>query len=209
MALNADEHAQASSIMNTTRQRAAQIARNAKLSLADRRILLARNHQAGQAALDELHTRADERAEAEGRRAWQQAFGLPSQDSSTVLAYRDAVDRLAKATPREAARLLDQAVASGDRTLAAACGARAMTQAANDPLQSSSWGRVLETYAGTSPARQQAISVLAGQAADAKDSHTAINGQLMRKLPTPGEIRGADVGYVAGLPLSTEDAANG
>jgi hypothetical protein len=174
--------------------------------LKDRDITMARDVQAAQAALDQVNSRADQRTEAEGRRAWQTAFGLPSSaNGQTVLALRDAIDRVSKATPREAARLLDQAIATNDPTLTAAVGAHAFSQTSGDPLQSSAWGGVVDAYAQAHPSKQAAISTLAGHAADANDKRAVINRNLMRRVPTPPELRGRDIDVLAAMPLSTED----
>jgi hypothetical protein len=135
-----------------------------------------------QQVLDQIYTAADARARSAGEKAWNTAFGLPaSAGSELTLAMRDAIDRVNEAGPQEVSRLLSQAQATGDRSLAAACGARAFSAAASDPLQSSSWGAIVEAYAAGNPARQQAIATLAGQAADAK-STVAIHDRFLRQI---------------------------
>jgi hypothetical protein len=140
------------------------------------------SEDAHQQALDQIHAAADARARSEGEKAWKTAFGLPaSAGSELTLAMRDAIDRVNEAGPQEVSRLLSQAQATGDRSLAAACGARAFSAAASDPLQSSAWGDIVTAYAAGNPARQQAISVLAGQAADARSTQ-AINDRFLRQI---------------------------
>jgi hypothetical protein len=206
MALNSAEETEAGRIMTAHRQSAAQI-ESGSAQPGDKAIMLARNAVPHLDALQALADRSDARVKSETQRAWQDAFGMPRGASdSTVLAARDAIDRMSDASPSETARLLQQAVMTGDVSLAKAAGARAMTAAANDPLRSSSWGGIVNSYVSAFPAAQQAVTTLAGHAADRADSRTVMRDQMLRRLPMPAALRGRDVRALARQPLSTEQA---
>jgi hypothetical protein len=203
--LNEQEYAESTRIRAAFQRRAAEVSGNATMLPQDKAVKLSRLAKDMKAQLDGLSARSDERERAEGEKAWRTAFGLPpTADAATVMAARDAADRVREVSPAEAADLLAQALAMGDRTLAAAVGAKALAEAAANPLQSKHWGDVVDKYAATFPAKQAAIGLLAGQVADRNDRAAVLNDRVARQLPLPDEIRGRNIDALAALPLSTE-----
>jgi hypothetical protein len=197
MALNEAEQAQAEALHRAHRRQADATLSDANLSAQGRRARLAQNYLAHQGQLDQLFAQADQRAQADGQAAARRVFGVPAgADGSMILAHRDALDRTADIGPGEAGRLLAQAHANGDETLARAIGQRAFEQAGPQDL-GGHWATVLEQFAQSSPARQRAIGELAGQRADATEVAARMRDNMLRHISKPSEIAAGDVHQIA------------
>jgi hypothetical protein len=189
MVLTPEEVARAEDIHRAHAQGVREILNNANLSAEGRGTHLDDIFDQAEGQLDGLYARANQRDQADGQRAYQQAFGLPgSGDSALILAHRDARDRLANASPAETAQMLDHALNSGDETLARAAGERAFQMAGPNDL-GGHYAATLEKFAGSTPARQRAVGQLAGQLADRMDSKTVVRDKLLRHVRKPVEIQ--------------------
>ena len=205
MALTPDERAQVEAIHHAHSRQAREVLNNSRMGADDRQIQLARNKVAAQRQLGVLRAQATQRAQATEGAARCRAFGLPpGADGSMVLAHRDARQHVMGATPGAAARLLEDALDSGDVTMATAVGQHAFGQVQADPLGAPHWGAIVEHFAASTPARQQAVSELAGQAADNGDRRAQIAESMLWHVTTPAEIRGMNADQLAARPLSTE-----
>lgn len=196
MAFTPEERQQANDIHNAHRRQVDAIRNDGSLSAEGRRGQLARNYLHHQGQLDQLYTSADAREQRDVADARRRAFGLPAgADGATVLAHRDARERVANASPGEAARLLEDALNSGDRTMQTAVGQRAFDQAGPADV-GGHWGTVLERFAGSSPARQRAVGDLADQRVRSEPA-AALHDRLLRHISKPSEISAGDVHQIA------------
>jgi len=192
MALNNREYAAVAAIHQAHTAGVTAARMDGGLSAEGRADAMDQNFDGAENALDELYARANQRDSADGQAAYSKAFGLPPHaDGSTVLSHRDAVDRVSGASAAEAARLLDGALNRGDETMARAVGERALHMAGPADI-GGQWASVLERFASSAPARQQAVGTLAGQIADRQDTVRMIQERHLRHVRRPVEIQHGD-----------------
>lgn len=187
--LTPEEEAQAGQVHRAHAQGVREVRNDGRLSATGRGEALDDIYDQAEGKLDALYARAGQREQADGQQAYRQLFGVPAgADSSMVLAHRDARDRLANADAAETGRLLNQGLQHGDETLVRAAGERAFHMTGPADL-GSHYGRVLETFASSTPQRQRLISQLAGQVADRRDSQAATRASMLRHVRKPVEIQ--------------------
>ena len=187
MALTPDERANVENLWRSHTQGVAAIRNDGNLTAAGKQAALDDNYDRHQGAIDTAFARSDQQAQADGSKAYRQAFGVPAgADGGLIMAHRDARDRLAEAGPGEAGRMLDTALTTGDETLARAAGERAFGMTGPSDL-GGHWGSVLERFAGSTPARQRAVGDLAA-ARLAGSPATDAGERMMRQLRKPSEI---------------------
>jgi len=187
MALTPDERAQLENLWRSHTQRVNEIRNDTNLTAQGKAATLDDNYDRHQGAIDDAFARSDQQAQADGSRAYRQAFGVPAgADGSMIMAHRDARDRLAEAGPGEAGRALNTALTTGDETLARAAGERAFNMAGPSDL-GSHWGNLLTRFAASTPERQRAVGDLAAARLAGSPATDAGEG-MMRQLRKPAEI---------------------
>lgn len=114
--------------------------------------------------LSALRTRETELIEAKRQSLERRLFGLTttnSTDPNQLIAYRDAQDRASKLTEVAAATaLFESATRSGDRTLAAAVVARALSVVSSSLAVDSGWARIVNEYAEQYPSAGEDLADL-------------------------------------------------
>lgn len=102
--------------------------------------------------VDGLRQQLDQSEYAGRQQLERRLFGLPAQAAATdVVAYRDALDRVAKATrPEDLGELMERAAHSGDTMLLRAAAGRAWERS-RDPLASDGWGALVAEYGAQNP----------------------------------------------------------
>jgi hypothetical protein len=133
------------------------------------------------------------RAELEG-----QLFGIGSTNPMAAADYRDAQDRAEQcAQPKDALRLLDRTTRTHDETLAKAIAGFAVEQG---------WSGVLDVYASTRPAVQDALAELTAIDAMTSDSTQQLGRGAIYNPTTPRELSHLTSGMIAQLAAQNDDA---
>jgi hypothetical protein len=138
-----------------------QVQERRDLSAEGRKRQLARVHTQFSAEMDQVRAAANEATEQRRNEIVRGLFGNPSPgDSTSVISYRDALDRADRVkTPEEAARLLRRAQQTGDTTLARAVAAKAL-DAAMGPDANGAWAGVVNTWGAEDAGRDELLTEL-------------------------------------------------
>lgn len=170
----------------------AEIKSRTELTQVAKNALLAKAFKAAKAQMKEIEVAAAEtRSEARAKNT-RTAFGLedlastPAELATLSMAHRAAAEKVAAVTdPAEGARLLAQAHAVGDETMARAVAAHANTMYA--ATRERDWGMVLNDYATQRPAAFEAIEALHEDSQRTTNFYRAAD-MFEFVLPTPSEL---------------------
>jgi hypothetical protein len=133
------------------------------------------------------------RADLEG-----QLFGIGSTNPMAAADYRDAQDRAEQcAQPKDALKLLDRTTRTHDETLAKAVASFAVEQG---------WSGVLDAYAATRPAAQDALGELRAIDAFTSDSTQQLGRGAIYNPTTPRELSHLTPGMITQLATQNDDA---
>ena len=140
-----------------------------------------------------LRAVADAASKAESERIEtlrKRLFGAPGTDPTSIISYRDALDRAERATkPQELEALLDRAVRSGDTALQRACLDVVFHKAQADPLGRSQWAASLDRFRGVNETQDGDIEELARLTGMNRQSMGArVFDQARTAAPMPTEL---------------------
>lgn len=128
------------------------------LSDVGRRVHLAAALTAVRRQVDQVMQAARQRDEKRYAALTGKMFKLDSTDATTIVSYRDALDRAEAITePGAAKTLMNRAIASGDTLLSRAVFARAWSAVGADDPRSPEWNQVIGQYATAYPNEAAAI----------------------------------------------------
>ncbi|GAA2796540.1 hypothetical protein [Streptomyces showdoensis] len=179
-------------IMARYQQQIARIEGSQIYSSHAKQVMAAKAWKAAQGEMDTL--RQDEVDAIRGRREQLQRkmFGRENTaDAQTVIARRDANDRVAKLdNPRLATSQLRDAIRQGDRTMAQALAQRAATL---------NWTDVLETYADYQPDFRDHVNEYNELPDPDQASQWTISHGFAHVVPTPGILSNLSTTHIAGL----------
>lgn len=170
------------------RARIAAIRADSGLSESGKRAALATAYEQAKDYATKARGKADESTASRQRQLEKSLFGLgPAANDSTIVAYRDAQDRVAQVkNPEQLGQLMERAFVAGDRTLLQAGFAHAWEQG-RDPLGGSRWRPLLDEYVHEFPSTAAPLAELEELTSGA--SRTAQLGeQIATGIPKPPEL---------------------
>jgi hypothetical protein len=163
----ADHADRARKIQQRLRARAETINSRRDLSEDGRKRQLALAHRQ---AADEMKRVREEASLAKERRRGEierSLFGNRSADSTALISFRDALDRVDQVkSADEAERLLNLARTAGDGALARAVALRALTEARSNPTSAGDWTAVLNSWGAENSTRDGLLTELGELHAD-------------------------------------------
>jgi hypothetical protein len=128
-----------------------------------------------------------------------QLFGVGPGGPLAAADYRDAQDRAEQcAQPKDALKLLDRVTRTGDETLAKAVAGYAVEQG---------WNAVLDQYAASRPAAQNALGELRQIDADTSNSAGFLARSAIYNPPKPPELQRFSDSMIATLAVQCDDPA--
>jgi hypothetical protein len=150
-------------------------------------------HEASE-SLRKLQRQANEATEQRRARIMRELFGNPaSNDSTSVVSYRDALDRAERVkSADEAARLLERARTIGDAALARAVAAKALDRAIADPTGAGErWAAIANTWGAEDPERDALLTEL-GQLHSSTGPSARITESMEFSAPRPSGLSAVD-----------------
>lgn len=176
----------------TEQQRAARViaehAKRADAIRADRRLTpegkrskLAQAYLKAKAEVDSLRAQETERTSTRRAELQRSLFGA-SSDPASVVAYRDAMDRVSKLNKvDEAHAALQRAEMTGDSIMARAIALHAADRG---------WAPVLQAYTQGDPMAQDSLAELTALTADVNDRTAQLSRSMSYSLSLPNELNG-------------------
>jgi hypothetical protein len=126
-------------------------------------------------------------------------FGIGSTNPMAAADYRDAQDRAEQcAQPKDALKLLDRVTRTGDETLAKAVAGYAVEQG---------WSAVLDQYAASRPAAQNALGELRQIDAETSNSTGFLARSAIYNPPKPPELARFSDSMIRTLATQNDDPA--
>jgi hypothetical protein len=157
------------------------------LSDEGKRAHLAGIYQDARNELRAINQREDADREQQRGKLQRTLFGNPSADPSSVISYRDALDRAGQLkSAEEALDLLHRAELTQDEALARAIGHHA---ASRNVTSGDGWGRVLDSWAQARPGISDTLDELADLSAG-DSTRAKFARKMSRSFPAPTELEG-------------------
>lgn len=170
------------------RARIAAIRADTGLSASGKRAALATAYEEARNYASKVRGKAEESTASRKRQLEKSLFGLgPAANDSTIVAYRDAQDRVAQVkNPEELGQLMERAFVAGDRTLLQAGFAHAWEQGRN-PLGGSRWRPLVDEFVSEFPSQAAPLSELEELASSAGLT-AQLGEQVATGIPKPPEL---------------------
>lgn len=164
MGFSDQERAELDALHSNFNKAVAAIRDDRRYSAEGRQAALAKLYRQTSARVTAAAATARQRQEDRTDALRRKLFGSPGSDPSSIISYRDALDRAERAsTPAEAQALLDRAMRSGDTALQRAVLDRAFHAAQSDPFgkgRRSEWSAVVDQFRGVSSAQDDDLAEL-------------------------------------------------